>query len=396
MRWNNPTHECDEKYVEYEKMLKRHHNQIWIFGAGLNGGICYRIAYIIGLCVKGFIDNDVNRQGQSYYGRKIIHFSEYAGNKDDGLIVVCVARKNVKDVELQLQDIGMGCMQEYVPFNVFFKYMVPVVSLYENGKLFLPMVQLSLTERCTLKCKKCAHGCGESGVQIQDMEFEKAMESIDSFFQFVDCVQEFYLIGGETLLYRDLERVVRYCGQKYRDRMDTLSITTNGTIYPSAGLLRTCQRYGVLFRISNYSLQIPSLKKKYDSLSRVLEDGGIQYYLGEPEKQWIDYGYDYVNRNGDIELTQEVFDHCSTLCREIRGSKFYYCIQARAVSENKISCEEADKDYFELSVGIEKRKLLEYSLGYSEKGYLSMCNYCNGDSAFTHPIPAAEQNKEKK
>ena len=40
-----------------------------------------------------------------------------------------------------------------------------------------------------------------------------------------------------------------------------------------------------------------------------------------------------------------------------------------------------------------KKVLLEFQMGYSEKGYLDMCNYCNGADAVNYPIPVAEQLK---
>lgn len=35
--------------------------------------------------------------------------------------------------------------------------------------------------------------------------------------------------------------------------------------------------------------------------------------------------------------------------------------------------------------------LLEFNLGYSEKGYLDMCHRCHGIDAVNYPIPIAEQ-----
>jgi hypothetical protein len=40
-----------------------------------------------------------------------------------------------------------------------------------------------------------------------------------------------------------------------------------------------------------------------------------------------------------------------------------------------------------------KKELLEFTLGYSEKGYLDMCRHCNGAKAKNYPIVAAEQVK---
>ena len=38
-----------------------------------------------------------------------------------------------------------------------------------------------------------------------------------------------------------------------------------------------------------------------------------------------------------------------------------------------------------------RRELLEYILGYSEKGYLDMCRYCHGADCYNYLIPAAQQ-----
>ena len=40
-----------------------------------------------------------------------------------------------------------------------------------------------------------------------------------------------------------------------------------------------------------------------------------------------------------------------------------------------------------------KKIFFEYANGYSEKGYLDMCNYCNGAENYNYIIPAGEQLK---
>ena len=38
-----------------------------------------------------------------------------------------------------------------------------------------------------------------------------------------------------------------------------------------------------------------------------------------------------------------------------------------------------------------KRKLTMFEMGYIEKGYLDMCNYCYGAEREQHPVKVAEQ-----
>ncbi len=162
---------------------------------------------------------------------------------------------------------------------------------------------------------------------------------------------------------------------------------------PDEEILKVCKRYHVLFRISNYSRTIPRLNEKYDRLTTKLKEEDIKYVLGSPESEWTDYGFDHFNRHASEEELIKVFDACQTSCREIRENKYYYCVMARSVSEN-VGFNKGQEEYLDLDAlqgeGY-KKEFLEFNLGYSEKGYLDMCNFCYGEERVNYPIPAAEQ-----
>ena len=118
------------------------------------------------------------------------------------------------------------------------------------------------------------------GADSQDMSLEMAKESADSFFDKVDLIKEFVLIGGEPFLYRDLDQIIVYIGEKYRKKMINFAITTNGTIMLEQKILDLCRKYDVLIRISNYSAELKYLEKKYAKLKEELEKNKIMYILG--------------------------------------------------------------------------------------------------------------------
>lgn len=103
------------------------------------------------------------------------------------------------------------------------------------------LAQITLTERCSLKCKKCAHACYNVGNQTQDLDLSEVYKSADMFFSKVDYINEFVLIGGEPLLYKGLSKAIVYIGNKYRSQIGIFSITTNGTIAPDEETLKVCQ-----------------------------------------------------------------------------------------------------------------------------------------------------------
>ncbi len=66
---------------------------------------------------------------------------------------------------------------------------------------------------------------------------------------------------------------------------------------------------------------------------------------------------------------------------------------ARSVSDN-LHYNIGKEDYLNLDMLTEKdykKVLLEFNLGYSEKGYLDMCRKCNGAEAEKFPLPVAKQ-----
>lgn len=390
MKWSNKGHEFDE----YAKELIPNNMsclKYYIFGAGLLGKNLLVTLHRYGHAVA-FIDNDVAKQGQKFQGVDIISLNSFL-NRKDGQIIVSASQKNTDVIVEQLEKNDLKRRKDFWVYNEFLEFVFPVISAYYYNKVFVALAQISVTERCTLQCQKCAHGCFAVDNRIaKDLTLKQVCKSADSFFSKIDFVQEFVLIGGEPLLYKDLGQAIHYIGEKYRDQIGIFSITTNGTIVPNENVLCESKQFDVLFRISNYSQSMPKLKKNYQRLISVLDQKEILYIMGKEEYEWVDYGFDYVHRKPEEDLVK-VFDTCKTPCREIRENRFYYCVMARSVSDN-LRYHVGQEDYLDLdSLQGEnyKKELLEFNLGYSEKGYLDMCSRCNGVEAVKYPIPAAKQ-----
>lgn len=394
MKWTNKCHELD---ALAEKLISKYCKRFpcYIFGAGIAGKEMLVVLKYY-QCFAAFIDNSREKQNLGFENEKVISLDEYMEKGQEGLIIIAAADRNIPAICSQLEERGLRKGDDFFSVDDFLKEILSVISVYYYDKAFIQIAQITLTERCTLKCKKCAHACYAVSATAPDMPLDEVKRSADIFFQKVDFIKEFVLIGGEPLLYRELAEAVRYIGEKYRKSMSVYCIATNGTIVPSEEVLEICSQYQVLFRISNYSAQIPRLKEPYKRLVMKLEEWGIPYIMGEEDWQWRDYGFEYVDQGTEKRILTDTFDQCGTICRELRGNKFYYCVMARSVSEN-LSLYVGQGDYLDLSnlQGEDyKKELLEFSMGYSEKGYLDMCRYCHGSKAYEYPIPAAEQLQE--
>ncbi len=391
MKWKNKGHELDivaNGLLEKQEQLKH----IYIFGAGQVGSQIMLTLCKFGI-MAGFIDNNKYKQENGYKGYKVFSLEEYLKIKN-GIIVIAVCEKTMPEILQQLKDAHLSEEKDFYSHTLFYNRIFPIISVYLFNRSYVNLAQISLTERCTLKCKNCAHGCfAVDNTKAIDLTFDQVCKSADSFFTKVDFIQEFVLIGGEPFLYRELAGVIQYIGTHYRNQIGVFSITTNGTILPDKETLKICERYDVLVRISNYSHTLPRLKDTYKRLTDLLEDCKVNYTLGKEEREWMDYGFDSVKRNTSQKALIKAFDSCKTPCREVRENRFYFCVMARSVSEN-MGYNVGKNDYLDLDAlqGEQgKRELLEFNLGYSEKGYLDMCNYCHGEESVNYPIPAAEQ-----
>lgn len=384
----------EESFIESKQNILEnyaiHGKSIYIWGAGVLGKeLLERVAKYH--CVLAFIDSNLEKQQNGYEGKRVISFEEYLENTQKGIVVIAATASNTEAIKEQLLCHDKEENQDFYTVDCFLNDVFPVIAFYEYGDLYVSLSQISLTERCTLKCKKCAHGCYNVDRNSIDMSIEDIRKSADYFFHNIDFAGEFVLIGGEPLLYKQLKEAIAYIGNTYRNQIGIFSITTNGTILPMEELLQECQKYHVLFRISNYSKTLPRLEDKYIRLCEQLEKYNIPYVLGKPEANWVDYGFGSFVRN-EHENLKEVFRNCNTPCREVRNNKFYYCVMARSISENLKINAGAD-DYLDLNEAHsnDKESILRFQLGYLEKGYLDMCRFCRGAEAQNYIIPAAEQ-----
>ncbi len=391
MKWSKKGHEFDGIAKELLQSFSDKQKKIFIFGAGLIGMDLKKVFERAGY-FAGFIDNNKEKQRTGAGGASVVSLQDYLAGEDTGLIIIAADIRNIPAITEQLCKADLNEGKDFFIYDKFMDKVFPILLAYDKNMLYVDLAQICLTERCSLKCKKCAHGCYAVDAGSQDMSPSAVKRSADFFFGKVDFIREFVLIGGEPFLYADLDSAIEYIGEKYRDKMRIFSITTNGTIMPRQNTLELCKKYDMLIRISNYSGTIKRLEEKYRQLQKRLEENQVSYAIGDKELQWMDYGFETVDRKWNTKELIQVFDKCKTPCREIRDSKYYFCVMARSVSDN-LKMGLGRDDFLDLEqLGDEDKKIfLEFQFGYSDKGYLDMCNHCNGADAVKHPILAAEQ-----
>lgn len=368
-------------------------DKVFVFGAGIKGRPLAKTLKHYHL-LAGFIDNDPKKQGNEIMRFPVISFAEFQQVEGKKYIIIACSEKNRKFIEKQLDAAGLVTEKNYLYVDELLDNVLPVYALRHHKENFISIAQISLTENCTLKCRNCAHACYNVRAPGRELSLEDACESADYFFSHVDYTNEFTLIGGEPFLYQQLDKVIDYIGSKYRDKISDFTITSNGTIVPQNEILKACVRHNIRIHISDYSKTLERLVPQYERLRHKLKNFGVDYCFVPMEGIWTDYGIGKIDRKLQEKDLIRVFDGCKTPCREIRKSRLYFCVMARSASEN-LALHIGEDDYLDLSLlentDADKNKLLQFQLGYLEKGYLEMCNYCYGGDRFIHLVPAAEQ-----
>lgn len=393
MRWKKPGRELEQKYRKVEAVY--HEKKLVIYGAGMMGGRIYdAIVRLSDIPVKVFFDRDELKK--EYKGLTVFHKAQdWRKLTEDEDVIVIIGLPDDVGIEVK-NELTHQCgvaADRCKLYSEFVMHDFPVLMLYQNHKVFLDSVSMIVTEQCTLKCKHCSIMLPYFE-QIHEYPFRKLADEVDALFENADFIGNYTLTGGEPFLYKELSSLIQYIGGCYRNRIGSFKIITNGTIIPGEELLCAMREYDVTAEISDYTTGVPAIKPQLEKVMEAFNQYEIKTYLLSSAK-WVDFGFKTVHHHFSDEQLGQFFDQCHTRCRGYVDGKIRYCINAY-FAERTLNGKEDEKNTFDLSGGEvmeeTRRKLVEFDLGFNQKGFLNMCQYCNGTVEINrHYIEVGEQ-----
>ena len=386
MKWRKKGHEFDE-YAEFIKGAKK----IYIFGAGVNGKVLTdSIHHFLQdeIEIVGFIDNNPKKQGTMYLERKVYGLHEV----EKGIpIVIAVACQHVNTVMAQL--IAAGYCEKK---NIFtFQNFLTLYCAYVKEKVFFPYISVIPSTVCNLNCKACLNFTPYIKKHYV-RTFEEVKADIDLFFSCVDYVGLFYISGGEPLLYKNLNELIEYIGMNYRERINVLGMPTNATVLPDDKLLEALKKYEVCLTIDDYREKLPEKAERYNQTVKLLKESGVSFQ----ENKW-DFWIDIKPKETDnTHFTEEeletYFDACAVPWQDLRDKKLWACNYANYANVAGLSTVN-EKDYYDLTQHSKERQmeLVEFRLGYNERGYTEFCKNCSGYLNINKNIVEAGEQYER-
>ena len=380
MKWTNIGHEFDA--IAKKLLDKETTYRLW-GAAQLGKDFCEKLSHKV--TIVQVVDGDSNKHGKLLGGVAIESPANLIYDEKSVVVVTCSFYEENKPVIERLGYVPMQNLFYYEDFYILY-------DLYANDFLRSKRVDISLTEKCTLKCKKCNMFMTHFK-NPQNQPVEAVLEDIDAYFSVVDYVKVLNLLGGEPFLYPELGKVLDYIVQKYRDRIERVIVFTNGTIVPSADLLKSMKQCAVTVQFSDYTHAVP-YQKKLEQFKEVLEQEGIENYT-MPWEEWGDFGFpENPNNIENEEVALCFFEGCKAPFRGIWKKRVYFChLETSAIRAGLF--EDEANDYFELTTEDRKdikKRYCEFDFGYSEKGFITFCKQCRGCGCVNDlTIPVAEQ-----
>ena len=242
------------------------------------------------------------------------------------------------------------------------------------NKVHIFQSDVLVTERCNLNCSHCNMFIPHFEMP-KHRELDTMIKDIDSYFNIVDYVSVFHLVGGEPFLHPQIQDVIQHILSNYIHKIDKFIITTNGSIAPKSSTIELLKSSNVILSVSNYSDKLQKLKTKVEKVIDIYKTNGIKHYVRN-EIEWYDFGDLRIKKNLPTDKLIKHFDSCTAPFRGLNDGKFYYChLNTGAVLTKLFPLDK--NDYVEID-NVSKEDLLKFDLGYTDLGYITFCDNCNG------------------
>ena len=384
------------------EIINRFQNEgVVVFGTGNFGSLAKSALKQKKINVNFFIDNNFNNCGKNFEGIKVISANELF--KQNPQSNVLIASLNFKYLKRQLKDLGINNFYDvdflFDNFDItktltkwskdrckvqLDLYNYSVNATRDPNKLNVNSIDLVLTEKCSLKCKHCSN-LMQYYEQPIDNDLELLIKSFDNFINAVDYCYEVRMIGGEPLIYKNINKVIEHVLSK--KNIGNIIIYTNGTIVPKGDKINIFKNPKIYFKISNYGTHSRNVEK----LEKTLAENNI-HYITERVTTWQDCAkIDDFQRTD--KLNKEIFGNCcvNETLTMLRG-KLYLCPYSAHVENLKIIKPKV-KEHIELFSAKANDLKAEIRNLYFGKEFLEACKICNGRDHNVASIPAAEQTK---
>jgi len=219
--------------------------------------------------------------------------------------------------------------------------------------IILNSLDIVVTEKCTLKCVDCSN-------LMQYYETPKNADSIGMIANIDKILDATYIktlrfIGGEPLINKGLASMIDNVYSKWKHKVTSVEIYTNGTLLPRPDLLAVCKNNPVTFYISDYG----TTSKRLDDVASILKENDIRFAV-ESNLTWHDCGRVLPYYSENIEY--KYANCCNAKTFSLLDDYLYDCPFAANFHNLYDDVEKTDRDSIFIP-GLNKSQLTEQNTG---------------------------------
>ncbi len=240
-------------------------------------------------------------------------------------------------------------------------------------KVSIPSLDVHLTTHCTLKCKDCSHMIPYYKKENHHiMSFEEFKENLDIILNSVDRIYNLFLLDGEPLLNKELDKMLDYASIK--KQIINVRIITNGTIVPNEKIIDILKaRKNTSVLLSNYaankSIKIIKNKEIFD----LFDKEGINYYYEGKLKWSRQPEVSLLNTTKNLVELKNNYKKCDfKKCTCLSNNKIYPCALSKYIDD------ELNHKYDENFINLTSDKNLRKKfIEFFEKDCFQVCECCD-------------------
>ena len=374
------------EFQKIENVFRK--KDILIYGAGFVGERLYNSISYLHDNVHGWID----REEKCLYDLPTYSFVNLTQKLlEENIIIIAVDEPLASLFSRQLISLGLVENKDFYRYWMWQERYKYIYNLYRNGKVTASFCGLQISNVCNLNCKGCLSFTHFINTP-HFYGFDYVKNNAQSLFKHVDYIDTRELCGGEPFLIPNVEEIYTYVHGNYKDRVGLISTVTNATVVPTDELCEVFRRNNIKVFVDDYRENVDHSRLHFDEVIDKMKLHDVCYEIRKVEN-WIDLGLHTTEENNELYGIMK-HSECNNNRLSVINEKLFFCDYECYADMAGVYVADRD-DYIDLkNCSMTKSEIEEFILGYSNKGYCSMCARCYGDGKVNqHFIPVAEQYK---
>jgi organic radical activating enzyme len=261
--------------------------------------------------------------------------------------------------------------------ETFHKRFLGVDRSTPDETLYFKNITFVINQICTLRCKYCySYANAYSRERRINFPVEQILSDIDTIFDAIDGVKIVPLIGGETFVHPDLDRIVMKFLEK--SNLGVLNVTSNGICKIRENHLAVLQNSRTQVVFSNYKSCLSAKEcELFDKNVELVRKSGARVIVLNDTPQWT-VPTTLWDKHYSMEVMQSKRKVCldPLICKYVKNGKFFPCTVADSI--HNIGIGDYPTDYVEINPAISRETMRATIKELLNRSYFQSCRHCGG------------------